>query len=94
MKKITVCAIALLLALSACSREVYVDKQTRIIRESDKSSDVQIVDRDRTVVDRDRTVVDRDRTVIDRERSSTETDREVIRDRPRRSGGYKTIIND
>ncbi len=49
MKKVLLLAVTLMVMATGCSREVYINKQSEIIREKDTSSDVRIIDRDKQI---------------------------------------------
>jgi len=80
MKRLILLLLGCMMLTVGCSREVYINKQSEIIREKDKSSDVRIIDRDKQVYDRERKVI-RDNQNPDSS-SSKPTD-----------SGYETVID-
>jgi hypothetical protein len=89
MGKLLLVAIVMMMAATGCSREVYINKQSEIIREretssdvvreSDTSSDVRIIDREKEVYDRERRVV--------KERKPSK------RPIPVEDSGYQTVVD-
>lgn len=54
MKKLILVAIGLMVIGTSCSREVYINKQKEVIRETERTSDTRVIDRDKSVYERDR----------------------------------------
>ncbi len=80
MKKLFLLVMGVMVLATGCSREVYINKQTQIIREKETASDVRVIDREKEVRERDSEVI-HDRTTPSR-RKAVQTD-----------GEFKTVVD-